>query len=147
MDTDAKEFKDVTLYIPGGFWSNIVRIDTKSARIWVGPYAQFREYVQCECIEKGKRKTIYPDCKGYLVVVPTTHAIQPDELYLPFVDGAHSSPTRYSMGDPRWRTDFDQQLLSAKVPILADYRIFPSDVVTEALSIQRPETAVSQEPD
>src|ERR1035438_6433816 len=147
MDTEAREFKDVTLYMPGNFWSNIVRVDAKSARIWVGPYAQYKEYVQCECIEKGKRKTIYPDCKGYLVVVPTTHAIQPDELYLPFADGASSSPARYSIGDPRWKTDFDQQLLSAKVPILADYRNFTSDAVTETPSIQGSEIAVSQAPD
>src|SRR5271170_186539 len=121
MDTEPKKFDEVTLYFPG-FSGNILRIDAKSARIWVGPYAQHKEYVQCEYIEKGKKKPANPDCGGYLVVAPTTHAIQPDELYLPLIDGASSSPTRYGMADRRWRTDFDQQLLSAKVPILADYR-------------------------
>src|ERR1022692_3306417 len=116
MDTEAREFKDVTLYMPGNFWSNIVRVDAKWARIWVGPHAQYKEYVQCECIEKGKRKRIRPDCGGYLVVVPTTHAIQPEPIYPPFPAGAPSSPPQYSMADPRWRTDFNEQLVSAKVP-------------------------------
>ena len=87
METEPKEFNDVTLYMPG-YWGNIIGIDAKRATIWVGPFAQHKKYVQCECIEKGKRKPTYPDCSGYLVVVPTTQAIQPDGLYLPFVDGA-----------------------------------------------------------
>ena len=150
MDTEPREFKDVTLYMLGGFWGNIVRIDARRAKIWVGPYAQHKEYVLCECIEKGKRKPISPGCGGYLVVVPTAHAIQPDEPFLhsaPSGDGTYSSaPTRYSMGDPKWRTDFDEQLLSAKVPILADYRNLSSDAETETLSIQGSEIAVIQAP-
>lgn len=146
MNAEPREFNDVTLYMPG-FWSNIERIDAKWARIWVGPHAQHRECAQCECIEKGKRKLIRPDCGEYLVVVPTTHAIQPDELYLPFVDGASSSPARYGIGDKRWRTDFDRQLLSSDVPILVEYRSFPSDAVMEAPSNQGSEIAVSHAPD
>ncbi len=112
----------------------------------MGPYAQYTKYVQCECIVRGKRRPIRPDCGGYLVVVPTTNAIQPDPLYPPFPIGASSSPARYSMADPRWRTDFDEQLVSAKVPILADYRDLHSDQETEAPSIQGFEIAISQAP-
>ena len=130
MDTEPREFKDVTLYMLGGFWGNIVRIDARRAKIWVGPYAQHKEYVLCECIEKGKRKPISPGCGGYLVVVPTAHAIQPDEPFLhsaPSGDGTYSSaPTRYSMGDPKWRTDFDEQLSPSKDQRLRLFKHPPS---------------------
>jgi hypothetical protein len=146
MDTEPREFKNVTLYMPGGFWGNIVRIDARRAKIWVGTYAQHKEHVLCECIEKGRRKPISPDCGGYLVVVPTTNAIQPDEPFLhsvPSGDGTYSSaPTRYSMGDSKWRTDFDEQLLAANVPILADYRDLPTGTGTEPSSIQVAEAPV-----
>ena len=145
MDTVSKEFKDVTIYTPG-FWSNIVRIDAKWARIGVGPYAQHKECVHGEYIEKGKRKPQNLVSYGYVVVVPTAHAIQPDDLYLPFLDGASSSPTRYSMADSRWRTDFDEQLLSSNVPILADYRSLRSDSETEAPAITGLGIAVVQLP-
>jgi hypothetical protein len=57
-------------------------------------------------------------------VVPITHAIDPDKLFLPPVFG-ESSP-RYYIGDSRWRSDFDEKLNRAKIPILADYRgLFP----------------------
>jgi 5-methylcytosine-specific restriction endonuclease McrA len=78
--------------------------------------------------------------------VPTTHAIQPDELYLPFADGVSSSPARYGVGDPRWGTDFNEQLLSAKVPILADYRNIPRNAEPEADITQREGFADGQEP-
>jgi hypothetical protein len=146
MDAHPKEFKDVTLYFPGGFFGNIVRIDVRWAKIWVGQYAQHKEYVLCECVEKGKRKPISPDCGGYLVVVPTTHAIQPDELFLPSVpsgDGTYSSsPTRYSIGDSRWRAAFDDQLVKANVPILADYRKLLPEVDAEDNSIPTSQIAV-----
>jgi hypothetical protein len=149
MGTEPKEFKDVTLYMPG-FSSNIERIDAIWARVWVGPYAQYKEYVQCECLEKGKRKPRSLDCNGYLVVVQTMSAILPDDRLLPFVsssDGTYSSAaTRYGIGDPRWRTDFDEQLLTANVTILADYRKLPSDAETGSLSMQRSENAGGQVP-
>lgn len=56
----------------------------------------------------------------YLVVVPTAHAFQPDNLFLPPVYGV--SENRYGVGDPRWITDFEKQLCNADIPILADYR-------------------------
>lgn len=79
-----------------------------------------------EFIRRGKRKAEYLVCSGapYLVIVPTQHAIEPDDLYLPAIDGVAS--TRYDVGDPRWRTDFDHQLLTAKAPILADFRYLSS---------------------
>jgi hypothetical protein len=145
METEPKEFSNVTLYMRG-FWSNIERVDVKWAKIWVGAYAQHKEYLLCECLEKGKRKPRSLDCNGYLVVVPTTHAIQPDHLYPPIPDGASSSPARYGMSDTRWRTDFDEQLLSSNVPILADYRDLFSAAETEAPSAQDSDIAVVQAP-
>jgi hypothetical protein len=133
VDPEPKEFKDVTIYTSGNaMWSNIVRIDATWARIWVGPYAQYKESVYVEYMPKGKRKaeSLVSSGRPYVVVVPTTHAIQPDDLFLPAIDGASSSPSRYNAADPRWRTDFDEQLRSANVPILADYRYLSSDAET-----------------
>ena len=147
VDPDPKEFKDVTIYTPGNvMWPNIVRIDATWARIWVGPYAQHKASVHVEFIRKGKRKVeaLVSSGRPYVVVLPTTHAIQPDELYLPANSGVSS--TRYGVADPRWRTDFDEQLRSAKVPILADYRDLPSDAETEAASVLGSGIAIDQLP-
>jgi hypothetical protein len=136
VDHEPKEFKDVTIYTTGNvIWSNIVRIDATWARIGVGPDAQHKASVYVEFLRKGKRKveTLMSSDRPYVVVVPTTHAIQPDDLYLPANSGVSS--TRYGVADPRWRTDFDEQLRSANVPILADYRDLPSDAETEAPSV------------
>jgi hypothetical protein len=118
----VRQFKDVTIYTPGNIiYPNIIRIDATKAKIRVGPYADQKESVYVEYTERGKRKTqTLVSSDPYVVVVPTTHAIQPDDLYLPPVAGVSS--TRYGVTDPRWRTDFDERLRSAKVPILADYR-------------------------
>lgn len=143
VDLGPKEFKDVTIYIAGNvIWSNIVRIDVKWAKIWVEPYAQHKTSVHVEFQQKGKRKvetTVSVD-RPYVVVVPTTHAIQPDDLYLP--SNSAVSSTRYGAADSRWRTDFDEQLRSANVPILADYRDLLSDTETESPLIREPAIAV-----
>lgn len=132
MDLEPKEFEDVTIYTPSNVvWPNIVRIDAKKAKIWVGPYAQYKRCVHVEFIRRGKRKAeaLVSSGQPYVVVVPTRRAIQPDDLYLPALGG--TSATRYGVADPRWRSDFDEQLLSANVPILADYRNLPPDAETE----------------
>jgi 5-methylcytosine-specific restriction endonuclease McrA len=144
---EPKEFKDVTIYTPGNvIWPNIVRIDATRAKIWVGPYAQHRESVHVEFIRKGRRKAeaLVSSSKPYVVVVPTTHAIQPDDLYLPAIGGV--STTRYGVADPRWRTDFDEQLRLANVPIVADYRNLCSDAETESASILGAEVIGNQLP-
>ena len=145
VDPEPNEFKDVTIYTPGNvIWPNIVRIDATMARIWVGPYAQFKESVHLEFIRKGKRKAeaLVSSGQPYVVVVPTTHAIKPDNLYLPAVNGVSS--TRYGVTDPRWRTDFDEQLRSANVPLLADYRDLHCDAETEAPFIPESVAPVGQ---
>ena len=143
VDTGPKEFKDVTIYTSGNvIWPNIIRIDVTRVRIWVAPYAQYKESVYVKFMRKGKRKTetLVSSGKPYVVVVPTTHAIQPDDLYLPVVEGVAS--TRYDVADPRWRTDFDDQLRLANISILADYR----DLSLEAKTVLRPEINGDQSP-
>lgn len=146
MDPEPKEFKDITIYTPGNsIWPKIVRIDAAKAKIWVAPFAQHKEAVYVEFTRKGKRKTetLVSTGKPYVVVVPTTHAIQPDDLYLPPVEGVSS--TRYGVADPRWRTDFDEQLRSANVPTLADYRDFSSQAETGEADLG-PEISGDQSP-
>ena len=131
VDPEPKEFRDVTIYTPATIvWPNIVRIDATKAKIWIRPDAQHKKSVNVEFTRKGKRKTetIVSSGKPYVVVVSTTHAIQPDDLFLPPVGGV--SPMRYGVADPRWRTDFDEQIRSANVPILADYRDLSSEAET-----------------
>jgi len=147
VDTEPREFKDVTIYTPGNIvWSNIVRIDAAWAKIWVGPYAQHETSVHVEFIRNGKRKveTLVSSHRPYVVVVPTTHAIQPDDLYLPSQNGVSSS--RYNAADPRWTTDFDEQLRTASVPIVADYRGLSSDAETPARSVVGSGTPAGQLP-
>lgn len=124
VDPAPKEFKDVTIYTLGDvLFPNVVRIDATKAKIWIGPYALHKNCVRVEFTRKGKRKTeilVRGDKPPYVVVVPTANAIQPDDPYLP--PNAGDSKARYDIADPRWRTDFEEQLRSANVPILADYR-------------------------
>lgn len=125
MAPEPQEFENVTLYTRGNVvWSNIVRVDVSRARIWIARYAQFRERAFVEFIRKGKRKAESLVC-DYLVVVPTAQAIDPDDLFLPSVKGVDE--TRYGVADSRWRTDFEDKLHNAKVPILADYRHLQSE--------------------
>ena len=128
MAPEPKEFKEATIYAQGDFiHSNIVRIDAAKAKIWIGPDAQRRESVFVEYTQKGKRKPqTLVRSDSYVVVVPTALAIQPDDFYLPPVAGVSSQ--RYGVTDARWKTDFDEQLRSANVPMLADFRRAPADV-------------------
>ena len=121
VDRNPKEFRDVTIYTPSDLiFPNIVRIDARVAKIWIGTLG-LHTGVVVEYIEKGKRtRQTFVSSEPYVVVVPTAAAIKPDELWLPPISG--TSSTRYSVSDPRWRTDFEQQLRSANIPILADYR-------------------------
>jgi hypothetical protein len=146
VDLEPKEFREVTIYTTDDFWSNIVRIDATLARIWVGPYAQHKAGVHVEFVPKGKRKVerLVSCNRPYVVVLPATQAIQPDDLYLPANRGVSS--TRYGVTDPRWRTDFDEQLRSANVLILADYRYLPSNAETESPSVKGSAIAVDQLP-
>lgn len=137
MNFAPEEFKNVTLYTPGNvIWTNIIRLDVSWARIQVKPYAQYKECVYAEFLQLKKRK---PEAlvSRYMVVVPTGQAIQPDDLFLPPVNGV--SENRYGVGDPRWITDFEEQLRNAKVPILADYRELGQEAeITTPLSPTEP---------
>jgi|ERR1019366_626302 hypothetical protein len=98
VDPEPKEFKNVTIYTPADIvWPNIVRIDATKAKIWIRPDAQHKKSVNVEFTRQGKRKTetTVSSGKPYVVVVSTTHAIQPDDLYLPPVGGVSS--TRYGV--------------------------------------------------
>jgi 5-methylcytosine-specific restriction endonuclease McrA len=122
MSADPKEFENVSIYTEDESWGNIVRIDAKQARIWVGPYAQYQTGVFVEFVPVGKRKNKSFVSAGdpYVVVVPSNVAVDPDDLYIQTNDLA--SPTRYTAADPRWREDFNKKLQLSAIPILADYR-------------------------
>ena len=117
-----QKFEKATIYTTGNvLYRNIVRIDVREVTLCVAPYAQYQQSVYMNYIRKRDRNTrslIAP--RGYVVVVPTVHAVDPDDLFLPANDGVSS--TRYDICDPTWRSDFDEKLSRANVPILADYR-------------------------
>lgn len=128
MAADLREFSDVTLYTPGNpVWSNIVRIDASKAKVWIAPYAQYDERVFVEFTRKGKRKdeSLVTD---YLVVLATEEAIEPDDVFMPPVNGV--SAARYGVADLRWRTDFEEKLKRANVSLLGDFRLPRSDVAS-----------------
>ena len=122
QDVDARQFTNVTVYTTGNvLYPCVVRIDAREAAIRVAPYAQHTQSIYVDYLPKGRRvrrRLIVPH--SYVIVVPTKHAIDPDDLFLPALDGAFHP--RYDITDPRWRTDFDEKLSREKVPILLDYR-------------------------
>jgi hypothetical protein len=122
MTSDPMRFENVSVYTEDELWGNILRIDAKRARIWVGPYARHQNGVFVEFVRVGKRKkeSFVSAVDPYVVVVPSDVAIEPDELHVQTNNDA--SPTRYSATDPRWREDFNKKLELAATPILADYR-------------------------
>ena len=102
MYPETREFKDVTIYTTANvIWDNIIRIDVAKAKVWFALCARHPESVHVEFIRRGKRKREYMVCRGapYVVIVPTEHAIEPDGLYLPAVNGV--AATRYGVGDLR----------------------------------------------
>ncbi|MEI9967257.1 MAG: HNH endonuclease [Terracidiphilus sp.] len=119
-----QEFVNVILYTPGNVvWPNIVRIDVAKAKVWIAPYAQYQERVFVEFTRKGKRK-VESLVTDYLVVLSAEDAIDPDDAFLPPVNGVAAA--RYGIADSRWRTDFEEKLKRADVPILGDFRLLRS---------------------
>jgi hypothetical protein len=122
MKVKPQKLENVTIYTTGNvLFSCIVRIDAREAKLWLAPFAQYKRCVHIEYVPRRGRKVRYftvPNC--YVVVVPTSDAIDPDDLHLPAVKGLSS--VRNDIDDPRWRSDFDKKLSRAQVPILADYR-------------------------
>ena len=121
-DPEVHKFENVTVYTTGNvLYPCIVRIDARQASLRIAPYAQHERSVYSHYLPKRARlRRILVVPHSYVIVVPTKHAIDPDEVFLPAV--GNTSETRYKITDPRWRTDFDEKLSRAKVPILLDYR-------------------------
>ncbi|MGO9436375.1 MAG: hypothetical protein ACLP00_19040 [Terracidiphilus sp.] len=122
MKVKPQKFENVTIYTTGNvLFSCIVRIDAREAKLWLEPFAQFKQCVHVEYMPKRGRRLRYfnvPNC--HVVVVPTSDAIDPDDLHRPGAKGL--SLARYDINDSRGRSDFDKKLSRARVPILADYR-------------------------
>jgi len=124
------KFENCTFYTSGEFMGNIHRRDCRSLEIFIKPYAQYPSAIELTFVKKGcrtKLRTVLT-YKPYLVVVPTSSAIDPDSMMHNERPGCSPdvtvSESRYSSFDDRWRTDFDKKLAEAKTPILADYRGF-----------------------
>lgn len=121
-DPEVHKFENVTMYTTGNvLYPCVVRIDVREVALRIAPYAQHERSVYIDYLPKRARlHRILIVLHSYVIVVPTKHAIDPDGLFLPAV--GRTSETRYKITDPRWRTDFDEKLSRANVPILLDFR-------------------------
>lgn len=119
-----KNFKDVTLYLAGGM-GNIIRTDCRAVTVQVGKYAQYTHAINVQFLPKGKskpRKMWIADSSPFCVIVPMSKALQPDDIFGSeepgSVDGVTVKRGRYSAFDPRWESDFLEQLKAKHVPVL-----------------------------
>lgn len=109
-------FENVTLYRRGSMFG-INRTDCRMLTITTGQkYAQYDNAIRIQYVEKGKRsaRTFMLDYDPWLRVVSVSDAIKPADAMVQI--GGGSRHLRYASCDPRWTTDFEDQL--AGVPIL-----------------------------
>ena len=113
---ETLKFSNVTIY-RRGYMFGITRTDCRDLTITTGVrYAQYDDATKLEWIERGKRKRvgcILDGHKPWLRVVNTAEAIEPQS---PLEDvGGGTQRSRYLSCDPRWVTDFEDQLATAGV--------------------------------
>lgn len=120
-----------TLYFQSDMGLGIRRVEVRSWRVEVRPYAQHRAAVEVTFIPKGARtgRRLIQAYDPTVVIVEGHNTPSPDGIYdesttTVSADGAASSTRgRYSACDPRWARDFDAKL--AEIPparILVNYR-------------------------
>lgn len=114
----------VTLYVRAMF--GVTKIEATKVTIEIKPYAQYPEAVWVRFLPKGKRKLreTVQSYKPSLVVLEGWGHPDFTEMFHK-VDGGFM--TRYASCDPRWETEFDEQLAQylakmQNVQVLADYR-------------------------
>jgi hypothetical protein len=134
--TETKTLTNVTLYTKGDPMcmniGNIRKIECRTLKIEIGPYAQYENAIKLTWIAKGQRReremvqTSFPDA-----VILTGHGhVDPDSAHLPERPGATPgvmvSQSRYRSCDSRWQGDFDVKLAAyletSGAKIAADYR-------------------------
>lgn len=115
MDETTQDFQNVTLYLCGMF--GVQSTTCKTLKITTGvKHAQYDNAIRVEYVEKGKRngRRMVLDYKPWLRVLNPKDAIKPADPLVANGDG--SKVSRYTSFDPRYQTDFEDQLVS--VPVL-----------------------------
>ena len=129
----TQNYTNVTLYAPTGVMSsNLVKIECRTLRVEVGPYAQYAAAVRFTYVPKGSRKErehveTYRPCA---VILAGHGHMDPDGLFdesTRKTEGNISTVrSRYLSCDPRWQSDFDAKLAGyvaeGKGRIVADFR-------------------------
>lgn len=129
----TQTYTNVTLYAPTGVMSsNLVKIECRTLRVEVGPYAQYAAAVRFTYVPKGSRKEReHIETSRPCAVILEGHGhMDPDSLFdesTRKTEGDISTVrSRYLSCDPRWQSDFDAKLAGYveedKCKILADFR-------------------------
>lgn len=115
-------FDNITMYRDGMI--GLARIDCRSMTVTTGvKFAQYNDAVRVEYVEKGKRKghSFMLGHGKWLRVVDTANAIDTQALVkMPSVPGSgvECRQSRYASCDPRWETDFEDELARLGISVL-----------------------------
>lgn len=108
----VRTFSDCALYTASSFMGNIERLDCRLVTITEGvEYAQYKNAVKVEYMEKGKRRSrsFLLTYDPFLVILSAKDAVEPDSMLgakTPCNAGVMLLQSRYSSFDKRWRSDF-----------------------------------------
>jgi hypothetical protein len=126
-------YTNVTLYAPLGVMStNIVKVECRTLRIEVKPYAQYAAAVHLYFVPKGSRRErscVETSCPA-VIVLDGYKQMDPDGIYdestRKTTGNVSTVRARYLSCDPRWQSDFDVKLAEhvaeGKGKIVADFR-------------------------
>jgi hypothetical protein len=120
--TQETTLTNVTIYTSGEMMGGIHRVDCRDIKIITGVrYAQYPDATRIEFLPKGKRLRlmIHLHPGSWCRIVDTKLAIEPDPWLVPAGDGNRHS--RYLSCDPRYKTDFEDQLVAAGTPAVFSY--------------------------
>lgn len=132
MINTAQTYTNVTLYLKSSFMGNIKKVECRTLRVEVRPYAQHSNAVHVYFIPKGRSK----ERKERETYRPATLVLEGwghpdpdsdwDESTRKTEANVSSVRSRYRSFDPRWREDFDikisKYVAEGRGKILADYR-------------------------
>lgn len=132
MNNTTQTHTNCTLYLKSPMMGNIKKIECRTLRIEIRPYAQHSNAVHVYFIPKGQRKEreeIETYRPATLVLEGWGHPDPDsvcDESTRKTEANVSSVRSRYHSFDPRWREDFDAKISTyvaeGRGKILADYR-------------------------
>lgn len=119
------EIENVTLYMRGEMFGNVVKVECRTLRIRVRQWAQYESAVELTYVPKGKRAARVRTLgfKPWGFVLAGYGNLDPDSFLGPETvtpAGVGVRQSRYSACDGRWQTDFEAKL--GDTPVLADFR-------------------------